>query len=471
MQITRPRAVLLAVSILLLGTFILTRRGTAASSSAQDDDEFAAALAAVASVDAYVASCKAAKERYGYSLDGDVSVVRPWLAIGGRPDAKLMEWRDGDRRITHIVNALEREEEPEVSEAYGDNILKLNLKDDGDDARFAELLPDVVAFVRQARAADPNAVVYVHCKSGVNRAPSLAMALLIAQRATFVEALAAVRAARPSCRPKYVKAVAMYEDRELGRSTAPALRDGVDSAGFCDLYYGLKEDYSGGGDASGERWRSGLAHGGVPASETSCLSGKCSSTSSAAFALQTNHSMQTTQNGMLVVGSRHLFTALQAFGGHVAFAELPDWDKHLGQKKISSMQPLLDYAMPLLQQYISEMNPLWLVVHSKGVSVACELARLNLWRGRTLISAPIINPSEALAEDDYEGMAHLLNESARIDFAVGMDEQDLIMEAGLKAVALRHGWQVHMFYGGHWWYSDQRNRMRLGKILTRLEAA
>ena len=33
------------------------------------------------------------------------------------------------------------------------------------------------------------------------------------------------------------------------------LRDGVDSAGFCDLYYGLKEDYSG-GDAAGERWRS-----------------------------------------------------------------------------------------------------------------------------------------------------------------------------------------------------------------------
>ena len=46
------------------------------------------------------------------------------------------------------------------------------------------------------------------------------------------------RAARPSCRPKYVQAVAVYEDRERGRSTAPALRDGVDSAGFCDLYYG-----------------------------------------------------------------------------------------------------------------------------------------------------------------------------------------------------------------------------------------
>ena len=31
---------LLAVSILLLGTFILTRRGAGASTSAQDDDEF-----------------------------------------------------------------------------------------------------------------------------------------------------------------------------------------------------------------------------------------------------------------------------------------------------------------------------------------------------------------------------------------------------------------------------------------------
>ena len=68
---------LLAVSILLLGTFILTRRGAGASSSAQDDDEFAEARTAVASVDAYVASCKAAKEKYGYSLDGDVSAVRP----------------------------------------------------------------------------------------------------------------------------------------------------------------------------------------------------------------------------------------------------------------------------------------------------------------------------------------------------------------------------------------------------------
>ena len=41
----------------------------------------------------------------------------------------------------------------------------------------------------------------------------------------------------------------------LGARPLRGLRDGVDSAGFCDLYYGLKEGYSG-GDAAGERWRS-----------------------------------------------------------------------------------------------------------------------------------------------------------------------------------------------------------------------
>jgi predicted protein tyrosine phosphatase len=257
MQITRPRAVLLAAGVLLLGTFIVARRRSAGASTSQDADPYAAARAAVASVDAFVASCKAAKEQYGYSLDADISAVRPYLALGGWPDGALVGWRQNGRRITHIVNALERDEEPAVTDHFpASTILTLALKDDGDDARFAELLPRVVAFVRRAIKDDPEAVVYVHCKSGVNRAPSLAMALLIAlDKATFVEALAAVRRARPSCRPKYVQAVARYEDQQLGRSTAPALRDGVDSAGFCDLYYGLKEDYSGGG-AAGERWRS-----------------------------------------------------------------------------------------------------------------------------------------------------------------------------------------------------------------------
>ena len=92
MQITRPRAVLLAVSILLLGTFILTRRGAGASSSAQDD-ELAAARAAVASVDAYVASCKAAKEIWATVWTGTSRPCGRGLLLVGGPTRRC--WRGG----------------------------------------------------------------------------------------------------------------------------------------------------------------------------------------------------------------------------------------------------------------------------------------------------------------------------------------------------------------------------------------
>ena len=116
-------------------------------------------------------------------------------------------------------------------------VLQLNLGDDGDDDRFAAILPTVIAFVRDA-TRDPNAVIFVHCKSGVNRAPSLAMALLISlERYSLVSAFSAVRAARPSVRPKYIKTVAVYEQQALHRSSAPALRDGPNSSEFCDLYF------------------------------------------------------------------------------------------------------------------------------------------------------------------------------------------------------------------------------------------
>lgn len=45
--------------------------------------------------------------------------------------------------------------------------------------------------------ADPDAVVLVHCHMGVNRAPSLALRLLLQQGVKPFEALEAIRAARP----------------------------------------------------------------------------------------------------------------------------------------------------------------------------------------------------------------------------------------------------------------------------------
>ena len=46
-------------------------------------------------------------------------------------------------------------------------------------------------------------------------------------------------------KPPCATQVALYEERTLGRSSVPALRDGPDSKAFCDLYYGLKNDHSG----------------------------------------------------------------------------------------------------------------------------------------------------------------------------------------------------------------------------------
>mmetsp|Transcript_24339 Transcript_24339/g.76038 ORF Transcript_24339/g.76038 Transcript_24339/m.76038 type:complete len:273 (-) Transcript_24339:32-850(-) len=255
-------AAVTATALLLL---VLTRmQQTRATSETTTPEPTAEAIAAVASVDAFIESCKLAKKRYAYRFDKEISLVTPWLAIGGRPDESLNSWRSAEgKRVTHVVNALDRSEDPAVAAHFGGErlvgdasggaarVLQLNLGDDGDDDRFAAILPTVIAFVRDA-TRDPNAVIFVHCKSGVNRAPSLAMALLISlERYSLVSAFSAVRAARPSVRPKYIKTVAVYEQQALHRSSAPALRDGPNSSEFCDLYYGLRADYS----KDGERWK------------------------------------------------------------------------------------------------------------------------------------------------------------------------------------------------------------------------
>ena len=52
-------------------------------------------------------------------------------------------------------------------------------------------------WILKALAADPEAVVLVHCHMGVNRAPSLAMAVLLEMGYSPTEALDAIRTARP----------------------------------------------------------------------------------------------------------------------------------------------------------------------------------------------------------------------------------------------------------------------------------
>jgi len=265
----------------------------------------------LASVEAYLASCIAAKKMYGYSFDKTISLLVPWLAIGGRPDESLLNYHTpiaattttaptlppqgaggndyftnvhefeehggSGRRVTHVINCLSAAEHPAIAAAFeqqsdgtnssidsngnislnGDaRTLQLYLDDDGDDEKLLQVLPSVLAFVRSAlhrphssditSAKSPLPLIYVHCKSGVNRAPSVAIALLVAlEQRTLMDAFALVRTLRPSVRPKYLAAISRFEEMTLKQpASAPALRDGPSSAAFAQLYSGLQDDHS-----------------------------------------------------------------------------------------------------------------------------------------------------------------------------------------------------------------------------------
>jgi hypothetical protein len=254
----------------------------------------------------------AAKAIHGYSFNREVSLLTPWLAIGGKPDQSLLDYRTpnrttapgapssgygligfssgggpsggGGRRVTHVINCLSAAAHPAVAAAFahagnnsdnedgkatggggnGDDngsarMLQLYLADEGDDERLAAALPRVVAFVHRALRRHPRShdgshaefddvtpLVYVHCQSGVNRAPSVALALLVAlEKLTLQDAFALVRTARPAVRPKYLAVVSRFEETTLGKkASAPALRDGPGSTAFAQLYGGLQNDYS-----------------------------------------------------------------------------------------------------------------------------------------------------------------------------------------------------------------------------------
>ena len=209
----------------------------------------------------WIEYCKRAKAAHGYDFDSVVSDVRPWLCLGGRPGTALapaqalLDHRGHEgRRVTHVINCLAQEEDDTIVAAFhsAGRILTLGLEDDDDDQKMALSLPKAAAFVRAARQAVPNALVYVHCMSGVNRAPSVSAAVLCSEeRCSLLVALSAIRAVRPAMRPKYVKEVALYEERLLGvASSVPALRDGLGSGELAQSYYGLKNDHSQAGQAA-----------------------------------------------------------------------------------------------------------------------------------------------------------------------------------------------------------------------------
>ncbi len=161
---------------------------------------------------------KIARQLYGFSPP-EIAEVQPGLFVGGQ------HFRRGLGRmralgVTAVVN-LRREADDAQRGVALDAYLHLPVTDDAppDD----EALRCGAAFITQQRQQGRK--VYVHCASGVGRAPTMAAAyLMLEQGMTLDEALATIRRVRPFVRitPPQMAALRVLEVNNHGTSGAVA---------------------------------------------------------------------------------------------------------------------------------------------------------------------------------------------------------------------------------------------------------
>ena len=130
--------------------------------------------------------------------------VTPQLAVGGdlhsRDDelALLQFTEICELGITHIVDVRLEWSDLDTFAAHAPEIGYLHHgMDDAGQAVPAEWFEQAVSWVEAAYADNRGAVVLTHCHMGINRGPSLGFAVLLAQGWDPVEAMTAIRAARP----------------------------------------------------------------------------------------------------------------------------------------------------------------------------------------------------------------------------------------------------------------------------------
>ena len=137
----------------------------------------------------------------------------PWHPEGAAL-AALREWQE--LGVTHIVdNRLEWSDEDLVAEhAPGLHYLH-NGVDDVGGRQPDEWFDRGSAWIRAA-LEDPQAKVLVHCHMGINRGPSLALAALLDLGLDVIEAMDAVRTARPIAGLGYAEDALDWQHRRSG---------------------------------------------------------------------------------------------------------------------------------------------------------------------------------------------------------------------------------------------------------------
>ena len=162
--------------------------------------------------------------------------VTPQLAIGGDLSShdpglsRLQLIEICELGITHVVDTrLEWSDEQALAESAPQvRYLHHGMDDAGQQVPHA-WFEEAVAWVEAAYEQDPEAVVLTHCHMGINRGPSLGFAVLLAQGWDPVEAISAIRAARPQANVWYAAdALDWYQARTgVDAETAQRQRDAL----------------------------------------------------------------------------------------------------------------------------------------------------------------------------------------------------------------------------------------------------
>ena len=136
--------------------------------------------------------------------------VTSQLAVGGDLSSedeglsRLQLAEISELGITHVVDTrFEWSDEQAVAEhASHVQYLHHGMDDAGQQVPH-EWFEEAVSWIEAAYEQDPDAVVLTHCHMGINRGPSLGFAVLLAQGWDPVEAISAIRAARPQANVWY----------------------------------------------------------------------------------------------------------------------------------------------------------------------------------------------------------------------------------------------------------------------------
>jgi hypothetical protein len=151
--------------------------------------------------------------------------VTPTLAVGGDLEPRLAADQLADidaLGITHIIDCrIEWSDELFVArQAPHLGYLHHGMDDAGQDVPGA-WFDAAMAWIA---AAGPDAVVLTHCHMGINRGPSLAFAVLLHRGWDPIEAIAAIRAARPIANVWYAADALTWHHGRSGTDPADDLR-------------------------------------------------------------------------------------------------------------------------------------------------------------------------------------------------------------------------------------------------------